>query len=327
MAVRHSAIQQTQLALETTPGTVVPANKVLESINFALSPKVNTKEFRPQGRLHASQVLIEKEWAELKADGIADFQALAYPLSVFGAPAVTTVFTSATQRVYTPLLTGVQTAQSFTIQKGDANGAEQVAYALFHGFNLKSDRKDVTFSADLFAQSATTGVTLTATPTVVAAQPILANQVQIYLDPTSAGIGTTLLTDTYEYDLSYSGVYGMRWPVNSANPSFAGHTILAPKGEIKIKVQADSVANGLKTAMENDTTQYIRWVATGGTVGTAGNYKLTIDAAVRVSNIGTYADDQGIYSVDYQCTVIEDPAWTANGQTMVITLVNNLPSI
>lgn len=327
MPTRSFVTQQLQIGLESTPGTTVPASKVLEGLDVTLGAKVQTKEYRPQGRKHASQVLIEKEWTEGKYSGIADFSSLAYPLSVFGAPVVTTVFTTATQRVYSPVLTGVATPQSFSIQKGDATYAEGCSYALFNSFNLKYDRKELTVNGDLFAQSLNEGITLTAAPTVVAAVPILGNMVQVYLDPTSAGIGTTLLTDLFEADIAYSGVYGTVWPINSANSSYAKHVDLAPKAEIKLKIQADSVFAGLKTAMENDTTQYVRLTATGGTVGTAGNYKFTVDAACRVSNLGAFGDSDGIYSGEVTMSIIEDPAWTANGQSMLITLVNNLSSI
>lgn len=324
---RASVNQQVQIGLESTPGTSVPAGKVLEGIDIQMAPKVQSKEFRPQGRKYASQVLIEKEWGEHKYSGIADFQSLAYPLSLFGAPVVTTVFTSATQRVWTPLLTGNNSVQTFTIQKGSSAYAEQVSYGLFNSFNLKIDRKELTISGDLLSQIVSEGITLTASPTVVAAVPIVSTMANVYLDSTSSGIGATLLTDTYETNLAVSGLYGTRWPIGRANASFAGHTDLAPKATLKLKMQADSVAAAQKTALENGTIQYARIDCLGGTVGTAGNYKLTLDLAVRVMDISAFGDTDGIFTVEYTYDIVEDPAWTANGQSMVITLVNNLSAI
>lgn len=327
MATRASVVQQVQIGLESTSGTSVPAGKLLEALDVQMAPKVTAKEFRPQGRKYASQVLLEQEWAESKYSGIADFQSLAYVLSCFGAPVVTTVFTTATQRIYTPVLTGLNTQQSFTVQKGSAVYAEQMSYALFNSFNLKIDRKELTISGDILSQTISEGVSMTATPTVVAAVPILGNMANIYLDPTSGALGTTLLTDTYEADFSYGPVYGAKWPINRANASFGSHVDVAPKCELKLKMQADAVAAGLKTALEGGATQYLRVNALGGTVGTAGNYQLTLDLAMRVNNIAAFSDTDGIYTVEYTMQLVEDPAWTANGQAALITLVNNLSAL
>jgi hypothetical protein len=68
---------------------------------------------------------------------------------------------------------------------------------------------------------------------------------------------------------------------------------------------------------------------TGGTFGITQNqsyYTMTHDMAIKVGKPSAFSDDQGIFAVEWEATVIEDPAW-GSGQSQQFTLTNLLTAL
>src|SRR5687768_7395974 len=121
-----------QIGIETTPGTAVPVNKFLSTLNFNLKPTVGAKTFRAQGsRVNTSSVQ-HKRMASGDFDGILDYNSFPYVCEgLFNAATPTALVASiAFQRIYTA---GVRTAdatrKTFTIEQGDATAVDKFAFA------------------------------------------------------------------------------------------------------------------------------------------------------------------------------------------------------
>jgi hypothetical protein len=421
---RASVNQQIQIGKETTPGTPVSASKLLDAFTWTFGGKPTTKQFRGTGRQYPSASALLTEMSGGKISGPLDYAQSVYPVSsLFGAATITSHAGTTTVKdwKWTPPLTGSYAANAitYTLQQGDNIDAEQYAFAVFTGWGYSFTRKqEAQISGDWMSQTFTDGITLTSSPTAVVQEPAVGANFNLYLDATSANIGTTQLTDPLKCDFAASDYYDGYWPINRANSSYTGIVDKEKKNELKFTLQANSTGiairgsyleigalayvrvNGQGQLIENDqtvgvgaasggtftltykgqTTSAIAYNATAGTVQTAlrglstigatgcsvsgsaptwtvlmtgalanDTTALTIngsgltggtptvtaapfyagmthDMAVFVSSMAEFSDVDGVYAIEYTCTVAEDAAWSS-GQSQVLTFSNTLTAL
>src|SRR5258706_9764982 len=138
--------QRLQFGLEATPGTNVPANKLLQALDLTLGPMADVAEFYPTGRKYESIAIENAEWSEgTIADSPLDYNNVGYLISgVAGAPTIGAHGSSSTAKdwTWTPPLTGSVQPQTYTIEQGDtATRAHKVNYGLISEFAYKGDKK------------------------------------------------------------------------------------------------------------------------------------------------------------------------------------------
>jgi hypothetical protein len=290
--VRSSINQQVQIAVETTPGTPVACNKLLDAFIWTFGAKPTTKQFRGTGRQYPSASALLTESAAGKISGPFDFAQNVYPVSsLFGGATITAHSGASTVNdwKWTPALTGsyAANAKTYTLQNGDSSDAEQYAFSVFTGWGYDLTRKaEATISADWMSQTFTEGISLTASPTAVAQNPGTGAQFNIYLDSTSANIGNTQLTDPLKVGFKADGYYDAYWPINRANASFTNILDKEKKNELQLSLQANTTGIAIRgNYLEVGTRAYVRVNAVGQliendqTVGvgaaTAGTFTLT----------------------------------------------------
>lgn len=327
---RATTNQKTQIAVETTPGTAVPANKLLNAFTWTLGLKPTTKQFRGTGRQYPSASAVLTEQSAGKIAGPGDFAELVYPFSSLwgsGSPAAHAPSITAFDWIWTPSLTAsyATSAKTFTVEQGDAIDAEKYAFVTFTGVNYSINRKqELTIGGDLMAQSFTDGITMTASPTSVQQIPMTGAQFNIYLDTTSAGIGATQLTDVMKFDYKASDYYDGYWPINRAAASYTNILDKEKKHEVTLTVQANSTGIGFKANyLETGARAYIRVAGTGPLIDVANSVAATFthDMACFVTNMAEFADEEGVYAVQYTLALAEDTAWNT-GTAQKITLTN-----
>lgn len=328
--VRSTVNQQVQIGPEATPGTAVACGKLLTAFTWTLGPKVTTKQFRGTGRQYASASAELTSMSAGKISGPGDFGQLIYPFSSLwgsGSPALHSPSTTVYDWIWTPGVTGsyAANAKTFTLQVGDAVDVEQYTYLTFTGFNYSFGRKqEVMIGADFMAQTFTDGASLTATPTVVEQVPMVGAQMDIYLDSTSSGIGTTKLTDVMKCEYKASGYYDGYWPVNRADTSFSNLLDKEKTHTLELIVQANSTGVGYKaTYLDVGARCYVQVKGTGPVLdsGNALNAAMTHQMACFVTNMAEFADEDGVYAVKYSLVVAEDSAWNS-GEAQKMTLSN-----
>lgn len=331
MTHRMTVNQKVQLGKETTPGTAVPANKLIEAFTWQIGGKPDVKTFRATGRRHAAVAEENTEMAEGKLSGELDYAAVVYPLAMtYGAvtPVAHAPSATAFDYIWTPLLTGATSVQTFTLQNGDAVEAEQYAYLMASGFGYKLTRQEASVSADLFAQAMSTGATITASPTNVALLPVVGKHANVYLDTTSAGIGGTQLTNVLEVDFAASGYYKQFWPLNRTNSSFTSHIDDAPKQEVKLLMEADTVGMGYLTHLQAGDKLYMRVDAQGPTIDVPNSVKAEFkhDMCLLLTNMSPLEDKDGVYAIEWTLELAEDTAWNT-GQAQQFTVTNLLSGL
>lgn len=263
--------QQLQFGAETTPGTAVPATKLLKCFDIVMGVNAGTTPYRPTGNKYDAQQ--EEDWEEagLTLNGILDYNGLSYLLSsVAGkiSPVLNGVSLTAYKWQWTPALTGSTQPQTFTMMQGDSVRARSVAYALFNQFGYKwTPKTSPMVSGAGFALPISDGIALTSSPTAIALAPSADVQFDFFLDTTSGAIGTTALTRLFSSDYSFGNVYGPFYSSNRSSIGMSGHVDLGPKTTIKLLMAADATGfAAMQSYIRSQQIIYFRAQATGAVI-------------------------------------------------------------
>lgn len=334
MPARAVVNQFVQLGKETVRGTPVAASKLLSAWDWTFGVKSATKQWTASGRKYPSASAQLTEMAAGKISGHGDFAALVYPLSsVYGPATVALVGSSTTAYGWTfmPVIAGPAAPVSYTVQQGNAvDDSQQYAYTIFSGWGYSFTRKqEVSITGEWFSQSLTDGISMTASPTNIALLPMTGVMTNVYLDTTSAALGTTQLSNLLKADFKASNYFGQYWPINRTNASFTAHLDTLPKNELKLTLNADATAMALRTAyLELDTVRcYVSVNITGPQIDGVHptNAQMTHNMACFISDMVEFSDVDGVYAVEVTLQVAEDTTWTAlTGGTAQTLLLQNL---
>jgi hypothetical protein len=315
--------QQVQIGAESTSalGTAVACGKLLKCFTWNIGIDAGVSFFGSTG--HKYEETQEEDWEQTLFDvsGNMDFNGILYILAgVMGSvsPATHGSSTTAKDWVFTPPITGSIVPQTYSIQQGDSIRARSFPYGLFNSYNFKGTRKTpFTVTAKGFGQALTDGITLTSSPTSIALAPTTGKFFNVYLDTTSAGLGTTLLTGCYSVDYMFDAIYDPFYPLNRANASFTGHVDVKPKTNLKIILEVDSVglATMQTTYLQNGATAYIRINATGKIID--NSYLVTL---------GTQSS--GNFTLTYKSQTTSNIAYNASSATVQTALaaLSSIPS-
>src|SRR5690242_11438158 len=157
MADPFSANKQTQFGVESTPGTAVPANKLLPSLTMDLDESFDVTKIRGTGqRFDAIVVPSGQEASSGKLGGGVTFCELQYPFSMaWGAAAITTPAggVNARQWKWNVPLSGRVNPKAMTIEQGDSDDAERVAYAILSDLALDMSRAATGISGTMLGRA------------------------------------------------------------------------------------------------------------------------------------------------------------------------------
>jgi len=318
---RSTVNQRVQIGAEsnTALGTVVAASKLLECFDWVFGLEADINLYRPTGHKYDNVQEENTEWASGTVGGNLDYNGAIYALaSIWGAATPVAHGASAVAKdwIFTPPTSGSIVPQTYTIQQGDAVRAHQVSYVLFTDFGYKGTRKDFSMSGKVLTQPLVDGITLTASPTPVAIAPVVAKQANVYMDTTSAALGTTLMTRVLAIDFAMTSTYGPLWVLNRATIGWTAHVDTVPSAKFKLKVEAD--VNGmalLPNYLQTGNTAYVR-------VQSQGN---VIDNNQTVS-LG--APSAGTFTLTYKGQTTAGIAFNATGATVqtALLLLSTLPA-
>lgn len=336
---RSTAAQGVQVGVEATPGTVVPANKSLGSVGFALSPSVESSTFRPRGTKYPTVVTPNQEWTEGDVTGQPTYEEVVVPLSsVFTRATVTEVMDGATATgaydwVFEPESSAADAPVTFTVESGDANQAERTGHVLVTDFGLDISRSEISQDGTAIGQRLESGVVLTPAPTPYSdvLTPITPGQVCIYVADTVAGLddaATARQGTVLSASPSIGGRFNPVWYLNCVLDSFATYAE-APEPDFTLDYVVEANDNGLAwlNYFRTGKTQFVRIEATGPQIY-AGvipvNRLFQWDFAVKVSEPGELSDEDGIYALHPTLQVVHDPGW---GRATRVHVVNTVASL
>lgn len=323
MTERASVVQKTQIGVESTPGTAVAASKQLQGTSIETNPQVTAQDFRPQGSKYNSIVAEQREWVQAPIRGYPSFGDMVYLLSSVMSAATVSQFmdgltaTGCYKWVFDSNNTTEDSPKTFTVEQGSSVRAHKWSYGIVQELGLKFTRSSVDLSGNFLAQRITDGITLTGSPTAVELIPMLATGFDLFIDPTSASLGTTKIGRLFDGDWKLGSRFNPIWPVDSAQTSWAAHVETAPALTFSMIVEADAAGMAYLTTLRAGSTVFARIrnigpsiYNTGVYAGLAGlNYQLTMDTALKVQNIGNFSDQEGVYAVQFEFLGVNDATW------------------
>lgn len=320
MSELTTVTQVCQIGVESTEGTAVAANRYLPSLTMELAPSLNIDAFRPTGNKFPTIHALGKEWSTVKIAGKPTYDEIMYlfdSLLAYSAP-VQEGATTAYKTTNSPSSTDEDTVKSFTIENGSSVRARKAAGARVTELSLKGDRDKLDLTGGGLARAFTDGITLTSTPTAVPQIPILPSDVSIYLDGVHTDLGTTKLTREFGWEWNIASRFGAFWPVDAALASFGGLVELPVGGTVKLTVMGDSNGMGFLGHARTGVTKFLRIEAVSDALaGTAKPYKLTLDQAVQVADVGELKDEDGIYAYEVTLDMVHDATYGRALQTAV----------
>lgn len=341
---RSTSAQVTQIGLEATPGTLVPATRRLGSLSISPAVSAETAMFRPEGVKFATVQALNREWATFDGSGQPTYEEVVIPLSgAVDSATVSEVLDGATptgafEWVFTPDPVGADTPKTYSLERGqDGTQVEKFSHLLFTGFGLELTRAGVTLSCPGFAKRMENGTDATDGLDVPAdLTPILPGQFCIYMADTYAALesapGVTdpanRLTRVIAANPSIEDRYNPAWFINCTEDSFTTF-VENPDGvggTFGLTQEADAVGMALKDNLRDGDSVYVRLEANGPDLYNAGvkphlQNLFRWDMALKVENVEGWSDEDGIYAIPWTLRPVLDGAW---GNAHRITVRNNV---
>src|SRR2546421_1253581 len=292
---------RTQIGVEITSGTAVAANKVLQCYDFKTGIKPAVTMIAASGRKYPASQEENKEWMAGTLSGSMDFNGLPYLLSsAWGVitPGAHGASSTAKDWIGTPPVTGSLTPTTYTFEQGDSVRAHKFAYGLVTKFGYTFTRDATSITGDIIGQPISDGITMTGGPSLVALAPIASKYWNLYLDATSAGLGTTQLLSPLSFNYEMGNIYLPAWFINRANLGFTSHVDGDPTAMCKLLVMADAQGMSLLNNLQLGTTAFLRAEALGPIIDnlqtltfgggvTGGNFTLTYKRQTTANNAYT----------------------------------------
>lgn len=323
MTERASVTQGVQLGVEASPGDGHAADLVVNSFTIEPGIKVDMQKFRPTGQKVESIIVPGKEWVQCKLTGLGSYTEMQYLLAgVLGPNASPQPGPDGAAELWKFKLNAREPddVQTYSFEQGDTDRAHKFAYGLMQELDLTFSRDSVEVGGQLVAQQLQDDITLTADPVTLPEVPILAKEVDVYLDATHAGLGSTKLQRAFKATFKLGNKANPVWTLNSAEDSFASHVETAPAVTLALLMEADDEGMAQLPTMRAGDTVFVRVKATSSVEADTGKpYQLTLDLSGKIADVSEFSDEDGVYAIEWTLGAVYD---AASGLALEATLRN-----
>lgn len=332
-------LRKIYLGKETTDaGTAVAATAqlmmdgVIEQDATAIFPSYPTGNFG-----QSNIAYIPKLGSSIALSGEATFEQLPYILSGGVEKATPTTDTgSGTGYIWTFDMptTAVNEIQTYTVEGGDNEQAEEFNYGYISEFTLSGASGEAWMLEATMQGRATSDTTFTASTDVAvpSAEPILFGNTKIYIDATSTDFGTTQKTLTL---LGATVTCNTGWVSKHSADGRLDYSFIQlgmPELTAEFTMEHNSTATAEKAAWRAGTERLIQLISTGTNLTTAGAYSaktMIINMVGKWESFGGLEDQEGndIVTGTFRARYSKDTAATATqfGQFVVVNEIATLP--
>lgn len=324
-----------QIGLETTSGTAVPATRFLPTISFMPKLKRETKQFKAQGSKYSTSSVVHKKSGEGTYEGVLDYNSLIYIMNGLVVPVTTpaAIVGSTTGKLWAflPLSRALDNPKTYTIEKGDNVAVDTYAYGQLTSLNVSLTQDDAKVSGGLIARTMVPNGTQTATPTEIAERPVERGQIDVFLDTSYAGIGTTQITDAFEEEIQLGEKFKPKFVHNSTYQSFKDTIEVAPSLVYSFIQEHNSQSRAqLAALISADAWAWLRVRCKGLDLSTAVDGSVT--ELVQFDLAGKFTEPEeipdvangGVYGYKYHFVALHD---SAMGRAWRVSVQNTLTGL
>lgn len=319
--------RNTQIGVESTPQTGVPANKKFQGISIAPAIKLEAQSFRAIGNKFPTVAAPGKEWVTAKITGFPTYDEIVYLLSGLVYEAPTQQGASAAYKwLHSPQLSAADTYKTFSVEMGDAARAQKFYGGQVTSLGFDFARSGISLNAEMIGLAIQDAITMTGTPTTLPAVPILPTQVDIKVADTAAGLtGASALTRAISASWNLANRWAMPWMLGVAQTAFVAGVEAEPKLTAKLKLAADATGLGLLTQMRAGSTKFMRIKATGALIASTYYYDMQTDLSLKVvGEPSEFSDEDGIYAIEWNFEGFYDTTWT---KTILVSVINTTTAL
>jgi len=330
MAAIAKVYRGVQCGVETTSGTSTAANKKLNSFDLTLTGQGESRIFSPIGSKRNTLVVPPgKRWTQASIDGIPTYTQMVYLLSgLLRAATISTPVgaTNARRWLFDLSASAQDDPKTFTVEQGNSTRAQKFTYGYLNEFSLEFSKGDVSMSGTMMGRALQDAITITASPTAIALEPIAPQHVDVFFADTQAGLdGATKLAGDFSASFKLSNRFASQYRLDSTQTSFATIVELKPDVELSLVLDADNAGYAPLAKLTAGSKQFIRVQAVSGNeVETGQPYKFNLDFCGAVAAYPGTGEQDGAVTVEWVFKAIEDPTW---GKDFEIYLINALTSL
>lgn len=267
MPVRSAVGVINQIGIETTPGTLVPANRYLPTLNFNITEDLGAKSFRGSGSRVNTTMVQHKPMAKGNFEGVLDYNSSNYIFAgLFNNPVAEPLGegTPAYRRVFTA---GVRTAdtgrKTFSLEDGDQTACDKYSFLQLLGFSLQSGEDDFKISGDFVARYPTLNSTLTASPTAIAERPVERGDVTVYISDTPGFNDIAEITEARNESIELGSKFQEVWFHNRALKSFADIVEIPYAPKFSVEAGYNAQMRSVAAEIRSNPWKYFIWNAAG----------------------------------------------------------------
>ena len=277
-----------QIGVEATPGTAVPANKLLPTLSFKPKPTFATQKYRAQGARTTTSLTQSKHMGDGELTGVLDYNSIIWALNgIFNFTAGTQIGSlTAYQRVWNAgVYTSDMNRKTYTIEKGDADSADRYTSAQIKSFGFEASQDQYNIKGSMFSRYPDLDVVLTASPTKVPERPVERDDINLYIDNTFGSIGTTQVTNARRENLDIGDKFKEAFFHNRSIDSFTDIVEVPYEAMFTWVTGHNAQSRAIHAAIKSNPKKYIRWEAVGNLLGVNASVniyeKIWVDMAVK----------------------------------------------
>ncbi|MGH9936577.1 MAG: hypothetical protein ACREAM_10050, partial [Blastocatellia bacterium] len=160
----------------------------------------------------------------------------------------------------------------------------------------------------------------------IAESPVSGNELNVYVDTTSGGLGTTIIGCPFNFRINLPERFNEKWCLNRSNASFAETVAIATEPTISFDIEFSAQARALYDAVVTNSLpiRFIRFDALGANIGAGADYKIQWDFAAKIRSCKEVPDVDGVYAYTFEWDIVHSSAW---GKHQSCYIVNTLPFI
>lgn len=325
------ALRMIQLGAESTAGDAVAATArwrgmgTIEDGREVVFPEEDIGLVGGADRSYIPRLAAAISFEDIEAT----FEQLPYILEA-GVQTVSPTTDSGSGYIYSYAFptTGVNSIQTYTIEGGDNQQAEEMEYAFVEAFTLSGAAGEaLKMSADWVGRQVT-NTTFTASLSVPSVEEILFSKASLYIDDSTGTVGTTLISNTL---LAMNLEVDTGWQVVETATgelyfSFAKSTM--PEITLDITFEHDANAVAEKTAWRNQTPRQLRLEFPGSALSTTGTYDtklLRVDLAGKWESFEPLGEEDGNDTVEATFRMRYNSTAALFGEIVVVNELSALP--